>query len=496
MSKSNISAEEVIAELLKSCSCKLFMADNGERCITLVEKNKTKTFFLKFPQWDDWLLSFIRSKGWKLSENLRKEVTDELVAMASDSGEKIKVYVRVAKIGDEIVIDLNNSDYECVHISKDGFRVQQGSTVPFLRPEKQMPLPKPIEVNRDYFLIEFKKWFSSAGEGWLLQLAFILKCLHRDCGSYVILLLEGPPGAGKTTRSNRMKKIIDPAEPSTYSPPSNNDDIIVASTHSFLLVFDNISGISGQMADVFCRLSTGGGLSKRKHYHDNAEMFYVLHRPCIINGIDEPTNRADFMNRCLTIELDPIRDENRIAESILSRDFEASVPHLLGGIYGLLADCLKVLDSDIQITGLPRMTDFARMGIAVETVLGLPNGTFLSEFSKNQELQSENSFWTDELCTAIYTRLERADAIEDTPTKMRNLLVRDIKLGGARISARGFSNWLKRIEPLLNSKGIVVSRDRSADVRKIKIMWENGCPNRSEYKNLFLTKFAAKDSDL
>lgn len=475
---------DVIEKLKSLHSIQLFSGVNGELYISLDEDGKKRTLSLASTQWQAWLVRFLKANDLQVPPGIRDEITVYLSASAESESKK-NVCVRIARTEKSVQIDLNDDSFNVVRItgSKGGFELKQPNGVYLIRPKKQLSLPIPESIERSEFIEMFKRLIPNVTYGhWLLVLAFVLKSLNRDRGSYVILIIGGPQGSGKTILSRRIKMLVDPADPPFFSPPKNADDIIIAARNSFLLVYENMSGISHEMADVFCRLATGGGISKRKHYTDHEEVFYKLHRPVIINGIDEPSNRPDFVDRCVTIELNPIIDSDRIAETELDKEFVANLPRLLGGLYELLADCLKILPT-ISEKNLPRMTDYALMGIAAEKALKLPPGYFLKAYGDNRSEQIESNFWNDDLCGAIYTALvalSKIDvaALEGTAQELIPKIFEKRWGSGVSIqapkSARGFSGWLKRVEPVLSTRGIIVERlPRSADKRIIRIRFKD-----------------------
>lgn len=476
MANKSTEVTTVIADL-KSQKLDTFLSTNGEPSVSIHDEGKIKCFFIDSGLFRDWIIRRARNNGWKISANRRQEIIEELVAMATESSEKKSLFVRVAAIEGKIFVDLNDDTNKMVEVDAVGFRVVNNDSVRFIRPAKQKSLPVPVTESPAKFFTKLAAMLSLDDCNTLLLIAFLLKSLHRDHGSYAFLILEGPQGSGKTTISNRLKMLIDPSDPLSYSPPNHADDIIVASTHSFLLVFDNISGINGTMADYFCRLSSGGGIAKRKLFHDDAEKVYLLHRPGVINGIEEPTNRSDFLDRCISIELKPLEDSRRTSETILDSAFNKELPYLLGGLYNTLSKCLHELPK-VPTTNLPRMTDFARMGIALERVLKLKEGSFLKAYRSRKNEQEENAFWTDEVCNAIFSYLNtRNTPIEGNASEIKDLLFRG-RLGerssGPPMSIKNFAARLKRVEPLLKVKGIVVERPpRTSGKRLIRIFWKD-----------------------
>lgn len=197
----------------------------------------------------------------------------------------------------------------------------------------------------------------------------------------------------------------------------------------------------------------------------------------MFNGIDELTTRADFLDRAIIITLAKISNEQRKSEAKLDKDFENDYSDLFGGIICLVSPILKILPT-IQDNNLPRMTELARFGIALEKVLELNSGTFLNIFNKNSLEKSDSAFWNDEICTAIYNKLSLGSFsnLKQNNKKIEGNLskIREDLAGGNHQSGRktyltktvsGFAGQLKRIEPLLNTKGIIVERLPRAKLR-------------------------------
>ena len=73
--------------------------------------------------------------------------------------------------------------------------------------------------------------------------------------------------------------FIDPHISETPGPAKNEEDLVVTANARWLMVFDNLSRISIDMADAYCRLATGGGLSKRKLYKNEDDHAINVRRP-------------------------------------------------------------------------------------------------------------------------------------------------------------------------------------------------------------------------
>ena len=83
---------------------------------------------------------------------------------------------------------------------------------------------------------------------------------------------------------------------------------MIAAQNNHILLYDNLSQIPPRISDAFCRLSTGGGLSKRKLYTDDSEVVLEAQRPVILTGIGFGAIRDDLADRAIRVELTRIAD--------------------------------------------------------------------------------------------------------------------------------------------------------------------------------------------
>jgi len=467
-------SKNIVQEILETIEAQnnptYFRDFNGRLITTNIKSEQSRSLIIS---------TVFENRLGRLSSNAIESTLDEMYSKAFTSEIVKKVNNRTGKTNtSEVVVDLGDNGF-CI-INEHGYQIKNSVDIPFHRPNKMVSLPLPKSVSLSEFLGKFKSLFNfELPDNYLLALAFILKSYLTDSGAYVILVLQGSQGVGKTTSSNNIKKMIDPTCPLLFSPPSCQNDLLTIAHSSHLLAFDNISYINAEMADYFCRLSTGGGVIKRGLYTDDEERSYDIMRPMLFNGIDELTGRADFLDRAVVITLKKLLDQNRKSESKLKESFDKDYPYLMGGIFTLLSLVLKELPN-VREENLPRMTEFARIGIAMEKVLKLEEGSFLTTYRNNINEKSENAFWSDDVCSSIHSALtkqfdkeENPEGIKGTLSDIRNLLKGSSMGKGDKFqiakSSRSFRGHLTRVEPLLNSKGIIVLKRRTAKAREIEI---------------------------
>ena len=200
---------------------------------------------------------------------------------------------------------------------------------------------------------------------------------------YPILIEHGEQGSAKSTTTKVLRALIDPNRSPLRVAPHDIDDLMVSARVSWVVAFDNISRIPPYLSDALCRLSTGGGLSKRQLYTDSDEVLLEAMRPVILNGIEEAANRSDLLDRALIVEMPVIDEIRRRSEDQFWREFASMHAGILGGLCDALCAALARV-ACVELERLPRMADFAKWVTAAEPALGWDVGAFLKSYSGNR----------------------------------------------------------------------------------------------------------------
>ncbi len=508
MSEKEDKMKQVLEVIEKQLKPEFFLSENDLPCMSYVrEDGIRKTIILKSSLFKKFLFSFCRSKDLRLSNYWFEFLVNELEYRCFSSNLKREVFCRVGYFENDIYID--HGEY-FIKISKDGYSKLANAPIPFLSLPRQAPLPVPKVIERDIFLKKFSKYFNVKNEQHLaLILAFVIKLYIRNVASSLIFVFQGKQDSGKTTASEVIKFLVDPTEPLLSIPPRVAEDVVVLANTTYMLAYDNLSGLSHELADFFCSVVYGINYSKRALFTDDDEKRYCLKRDVLFNGIDDLSGRNDLNDRVVEIELKSIESQNRKSKTLLNRELEEERPYFLHGLYSLLSDVLRVLPT-IRETNLPRMADYVRIGLAIDSVIGYESENFIQIYNQIVQEKKENSFWNDDLCCAIFSKLnplrkssgwqdekeewrfdEKKPLIGNASELLDKLFPNDKEKRTIRPfkSLKSFSNHLKRIEPLLKQKGILVERlPRNALRRDIKIFIEDNtlaelrkCENPDEY---------------
>ena len=284
-----------------------------------------------------------------------EDTLDALEAIAIFDSPHFPVHVRVADLGSKVYLDLANDDWQVAEVTASGWTIISSDQAPikFRRPTGTLPLPIP---SLDGDLLEISKFINADQSGLILAICWLLDTL-TDRGPHPILAIGGRHGSAKSTATSVLQRMVDPRVAERRSPPRNERDLAVAATNSWVTGFDNVSRIPPDLADGLCRLATGSAFTTRSLYSDGDEVIFAARRPVIINSIVDLTERPDFNDRTISIQLRPIDDDQRISETEFWPSFQAARPRILGALLTALATALSRW-STIKPIGLPRMADF------------------------------------------------------------------------------------------------------------------------------------------
>ena len=263
----------------------------------------------------------------------------------------------------EIFIDLGDPLWKMVAVTRDGWQVRNQDSPRFFRPQHLLSLPEPAQGGDVMDLYKFVPVESEDEK--LLMMTWAIAGLYAAIPT-PILVFVGQQGSAKTTRSRRLRSLLDPSITPVLGDLEMSD-LFLTFQHHAVPCFENVSSFRRREADMFCRAVTGNGVERRKLYTDSDQVLYSFRRPIIMNGIDTPSTRPDFLDRCLIINCQRMVKFTTLQE--LDLQFEAARPKLFGALLDLLVKVLAVLDNTPADSEF-RMADFARFGRAVAIALG------------------------------------------------------------------------------------------------------------------------------
>jgi hypothetical protein len=400
---------------------------------------------------------YYRATGRALKTRDRDEFTEHLRARAVFEGKKHSVFVRVGGDAETVYHDLGRDDGSAVEITADGYSITNKPGVKLIRMQgmKALPLPHPGQAPYSGFA-KFKALMLLDDDDWPLILAFLVGTL-RPSGPHAFLAIEGEQGSGKSMRCELLKAVIDPSVPMRSSLPKSVQDLMIITNHSLVVIFDNLSGIKGEMSDALAALSTKAGFQTRQLYTDEQVHTIEISRPFMLNGISDFIHRPDLLDRAIPLRFEAMPPNARRTEEQIRRDFEELLPELLHNLYTAVAHAIRNIGRTPAPTSI-RMADAAHWVVAAEKGAGLPKGTILAALEKAQAAMQADLATQDTLFPALEEVLLKAE-FRGRPNELlaklrenhRNILDPYFPTNPAQLSSK-----LRRLRPALERAGILV----------------------------------------
>jgi hypothetical protein len=400
--KDQRSQAQILVEL--AADARLFHTPEGDPYAQVSVSTHSEIWSLRSKGFRRWLTGrFYRAFSKPPGNQALQDAIGVLEARAHFDSPESALYVRIGEHQDRIYIDLGDELHRAVEIGVEGWRVISNPPVRFRRAKGIRALPEPVMGGTITMLRQF---LNLGGDtNWILCLAWLIAA-YRPKGPYPMLLLQGEQGSAKSTTAKLLRRLIDPSVSPVRTPPRDDRDLLIAAANSWVISYDNLSGIPPWLSDALCRLATGGGFSTRELYTDSDEIFFDAMRPVILNGIDHLAERADLADRALILNLPPIEEHNRKDEAQLYAEFERDLPKILGALFTAVSRALANLPRT-HLEKKPRMADFALWATAAEQGLGFDSGTFIGAYSGNREEAVQETLEADPVGAAIIALMDR-----------------------------------------------------------------------------------------
>lgn len=287
-------------------------------------------------------------------------------------------------------------------------------------------------------------------------------------GPYPILVVTGDQGSAKSTLVRLVRMLVDPSLIPLRALPTSEKDLFVTATNSYLVAFDNVSTISSAMSDSLCRLSTGGAISIKRLGTEADEILLDAKAPIIINGIGDLVLRPDLADRTVSIKTTAIPNSDRRELHVIMQEFESILPQLTEALFSLISlyRWKMLLSQDWKPSKLPRMSEFAMLGIAIEEVFGKP-GSFLENYERNISGVRDDLSELDPILVTVLEIWDQMKPWQGTMQELQIEIAKRLKAAGSPVpppkGLAQLSSHIKRIMPVLVANGVLVAFERSND---------------------------------
>ena len=362
---------------------------------------------------ESYLAGLYKRTRKAINRNALGDAITTLAGRACHDSPKEPVFLRVAPHRENILIDLCDSEWRVIEVTRNRWQLLEKSPVAFVRTGSMQALPEPVcgsSIGPLWQLLNMTKAQHPLVAGALLN------AFHPH-GPYFVLNVVGEQGTAKSCAARIVRQLVDPNENPLRSPPKEERDLLAQAASNRCVALDNLSSLPAWLSDALCRLATGGGHSARTLYTDLEEISLAVKRPVILNGIEDVATRPDLAECVLQIELETIPDYKRIAEKDLWREFDKQRSAIFSALLDGLVCALRELPS-ITLDLLPRMADAALWATAGETAFGWKRGTFIAAYRQNLNEGAIASVEAHPIGVAIRQSLEKQNDWWDEPAQL------------------------------------------------------------------------------
>lgn len=418
-------------------------------------------------------LTYNRRTGKTIGRDALAEVIDLMEARAVYESPQKEVHVRLAGSGGDVYYDLGQPDGSLIKITPTGWVLVQDGPPRFHRPAG---FTAQVTPERDGDLNALRELLQLDEKNWVLLLAFLIISL-KPTFPYMVLLLSGGHGSGKSKISELIKRIIDPHALEKFRLPKDEHTLAIQASQAWMLVYDNTSAVKWNLSDAICAMLTGGGFSTRKFYADDDLRMFKNARPAIINGIGEFASQHDLLDRSIAMQLPPMPSGSRLTEKAINARFEAVLPGVLGCLFDIVSTALRRFD-EIEAPTTVRMADAAQWLMAAEPATGLPEGTFLRALEESVKAVTVENTINHPLVLAIFKLLDASGpnrSFEGTIGELHDQLRDEYRRIDSQLpqTPSHLSNALQRLSHGMAEIGLMVElQPRTNRARPLRIWVE------------------------
>lgn len=396
-----------------------------------------------------------------------------LFEVEAEDAAAVNLETRITSDSTGICIDLGDELWRTIKVTRDAYTVAQEQQIRFRRSKHMLPLVVPSDGGDPWELLSHVSVDEEKDKLLLIAWTVAAFCPDRPVP---MLLFTGQQGAAKTTRCRRLRSLLDPSRVPVLGEVDDRG-LLQVFYHHAVPCFENVDHFTRKRADMFCRAVTGNGIERRKLYTDMEDDLFGFRRPILMNGIDVPSDRPDFLDRCIILSCKRMTEFKSAVT--LDAEFEQARSRLLGSLLTLLVKARNLLDTTPAMSEF-RMADFAHFGRAVAIALGRSPEDFDEAYrgnigQRNRELVEDSPF-----ARAVVAFAKKY--IEDDPWKSsaENLL-REVTKQAKSVgmptnghswpkSPRWLTSRLKELSSALLAEGVVVEQlPRTNNLRPWKV---------------------------
>ncbi|MFF0745649.1 ATP-binding protein [Streptomyces sp. NPDC004111] len=402
-----------------------------------------------------------------------KEALDLIEALAL-SQDVQPTHIRVAPGFDGATwLDLGRDDGQSVRIHPTGWdiRTPDPREVSWRRTQLTGELPLPAKDTDGKGIDLLMRLCNFAGpDTECLALAWLIGCLEPSV-PVPAPFLTGPQGAGKSTGGRMLVRIIEGMTGDLRRAPKDEENLITAVAAGWITALDNLSHLPPDLSDLMCCVVTGAESIKRALFSDGDVYRSRYRRPLLLTGIDVGIIRPDLAERLLPLRLE--RPQVRRTEAELWAEYAEALPIVLGSLLDLT---VKVRSAQADTPTDLRMADFAHLCAQLDAA---QSWGVLAAYRASLDELNDDVIEGDLLAQTVLKHAAGMEAGTEQRMTAAEWLhaLTQLYTGedyhplpkGWPTTGKVLSDRLKRLQPTLAARGVLVDWGRTMTARYIEM---------------------------
>ena len=410
----------------------------------------------------------IKTLQTTVSPQTVRDALANIEAIAHSKAEKRELFVRVGEYNGDLYYSLG--DFKAVRISKGEWEIVNEPPIFRHFPHQKTQIMPDENATIDDIMSLFDFINLPESDDRILLLTYLITAYLPNI-PHPILLLYGGQGSGKSTLQRLLLELVDPSGADLLTL-KGFDDLHTSIIQHHFLPFDNLNYVSQQISDEFCRISTGGGFSKRKLYTDSEEVFFSYKRVLCLNGINIVATSPNLLDRAIILKLNRIPLNQRKTENELKEAIERAKSKILGAIFTILANIWQQVSKPPY--PLPRMADFSVYAYHISELLGFGGLQFLKAYTENQRTGTLEIVEAEPVANLLIKLIDERGGFSGTAEQLLNQLKELANAEG--LSEKDLpknGTWLKRklnqLKTSLEELSIKITENRDAHRKTLEI---------------------------
>ncbi|NBJ83876.1 hypothetical protein D5274_19070 [bacterium 1XD42-94] len=467
---------DVLLRLIEEQGHIPFRSTEGEAFIQIPNNGGFVNYPIKSEYYQMWLRNqYYQTYNRGSRGDMIQAVMETLIAKAHCQGKEYPVYNRFAFHEGRLYYNLADRDSTVLCVDKSGIKCCSEPPVRLITRKNIRPQPMPQKGKSFRKLMNKYYHFASMSDRILHNVILIVRLITGI--EQPIVIYKGSRGSSKTTSMEMDKRCLDVSSNNVTVMPKNEEDFLLLLESQDIVCLDNMDSITKSQANIFCQAVTGATAVKRKKYSDSELCEINIRSVVYMNGIHLISDRSDFLDRCVFLNMKAISSEKRRSKKEVMEEFEEDKPYILYGMFECLSKAMETQPS-IEIELDDRLLDFLKWGCAVAEALGYGQEEFLKAYQKNRISLNEELLEEDEVAGAVMDYLEESGnfegAMSELSAELSDMLYEKGMYASNKIKqANHLSRRLKELEAGLHNVGICVEIGKNNGKRFVKISREN-----------------------